>query len=96
MLEESSTGCRIPEAVLVVDASFIYIILQFCCRSVAVLQAWKCPFKLSPHVYMNIAVSSDLSPDVLIFIGKMAYALVFQFAYMCSTLVIAVETVVLI
>lgn len=61
-----------------------------------ILQAGKCPFKLSPHVYMNIAVASDLSHDALIFVGKMAYALVLQLAYVYSTFIIAMETVVLI
>lgn len=44
---------------------------------------------------MNIAVPV-IWPMALIFIGKMAYALVLQFAYVYSTSIIAMETVVLI
>lgn len=44
---------------------------------------------------MNIAVSNDLSHSALIFVGKIAYALVLQFAYVYSTFIIAMETAAL-
>jgi len=51
------------------------------------------------HIYeycLNIAVSSVLSHGALIFVGKIAYALILQFTYVYSTFIIAMETAVLI